>query len=205
MMKNKPNIKPIQTNKEFIEAAGIDEQDAFLAVTIRRIVARLTEIPARELVADMTFDTVMKRAGYYTDWDSISFAIEFEELFEMDINSDTWEEGQKRAQEAGYSNWFYNPDNYVPFSFLWKPFCSQKKNKILFGEWVKLTVEVVLVPIRDKISTPNDWPGLESSDLESDSVAARSPSHNALFLLNWGCFALLALIAIGFVVAKILR
>ena len=43
--------KSIQINKEFVEAAGIAEQDAFIAVAIRRIVAQMAKITARELTA----------------------------------------------------------------------------------------------------------------------------------------------------------
>ncbi|MDR3199113.1 MAG: hypothetical protein LBU34_14695, partial [Planctomycetaceae bacterium] len=67
MEKNKNTVlPPHQTNKEFVEAAQIAEQDAFIAVVIRRSMGSMLEIPVRELVADMTFETVMRRAGFYT-------------------------------------------------------------------------------------------------------------------------------------------
>ncbi|MDR2439380.1 MAG: hypothetical protein LBE12_08435 [Planctomycetaceae bacterium] len=179
--------RPHQTNKEFVEAAGIAEQDAFIAVAIRRIVGRLLEIPVRELAADMKFETVMRRAGFYTDWDALDFAHEFMKYFPltstMDIEPDTWEKGTEIAANAGYPNWFYNPDNYKLFSFLWKPFVSkQPAQKITFGEWVKLVIEIVLVPVRDKIVPPVDWTGIETSDQESDTVAQKSPCHNTQFI-----------------------
>ena len=142
---------PIQTNKEFVEAAGIAERDAFLAVAIRRAVARMVRLPARELTAEMTFDMVTRDAW---DWDTVVFAMELEQLFNIDICDAEWEKGEVAADAAGYSNWFYSVDK--------------------FGEWVKLCVEIVLAPMRDKITPPDDWPGLEASDLESDTVVAKS-------------------------------
>lgn len=50
-MKDSPMSKSIQTNKESVEAAGIAEEDAFIAVAIRRIVAKMTEIPPKQLLA----------------------------------------------------------------------------------------------------------------------------------------------------------
>ncbi|MDR2704404.1 MAG: hypothetical protein LBC02_01370 [Planctomycetaceae bacterium] len=64
-------IRAYQSNKEFIEAAGIAEHDAFIAVAIRRIVGKMLEIPARELVAELTFEAMMRRASIYTDWDAL--------------------------------------------------------------------------------------------------------------------------------------
>ncbi|MDR0336290.1 MAG: hypothetical protein LBI18_04295 [Planctomycetaceae bacterium] len=175
--------RPTQTNKEFVDAAGIAEQDAFIAVAIRRIVAKMTEIPAQELLANMTFEKVMKRQSGY-DWDSLVFAMEIEELFNFDISCDMWDQGDKLAKEAGYSNWFYNPDNDKQFSFLWKPFYPKTdEKKILFGEWVKLIIEIVLAPIREKFIPPNDWPGLEASDLDSDTVAQNSLSYSTMFCI----------------------
>jgi hypothetical protein len=155
---------PIQTNKEFVEAAGIAECDAFLAVAIRRIVARMLEIPAQELTAEKTFETIMRQAGFYTDWDELCFVGELVEQFKIKILYEEWERGQKAVR---YSNWFYNPGT-------------------TFGEWVKIGVEIILISCHEKIVLPTDWPGLEASDLESDTVILKSPVHNAMRCFFWG-------------------
>jgi len=174
---------PIQTNKEFVEAAGIAEYDAFLAVVVRRAVARMVGIPVQQLTAEMTFEAVTRKAW---DWDTLNFALELEDLFEtvLDFDEEVWVNGCEAAKAAGYPNWFYNPDNYELFSFLWKPFVSSKHEpKITFGGWVKLVVEVVLAPMRNKITFPANWPGLEASDLESDAVAES-------YFHPWSCLTL---------------
>jgi hypothetical protein len=178
-------IHPYQNNKEFIEAAGIAEQDAFIAVAIRRIVGRMLEIPVRELVAGLTFKAMMRRAGVYTDWDALVFAMEFEEYFNIDITCEMWEKCEEIAQNAGYPNWFYNPDNdkedfslfLKPFKFFWKSSISvPPPKKITFGEWVHLGIET-FSPFRNRLVPPADWTGIETSDLESDTVAQKSPHY----------------------------
>jgi len=185
----------IQTNKEFVDAAGIAEQDAFLAIGVRRTVARMLEIPAQKLTAEMTFESVIWRAE---DWDALDFGLHLMEQFPIDIGAEEWLMSNEAATVAGYPNWFYNPHNYVQFSFLWKPFVpSTPQRKMTFGEWVKLVVEVVLSPFRDRIDPPADWPGLEASDLESDAVAEKNPACAVLRFMGWG---ILGLIAIGTII-----
>ena len=154
---------PIQTNKEFVEAAGIAESDAFLAVAVRRIVARMAGIPARELTSEMTFDEMTRDVW---DWDSMVFAMELEQLFNIDISCEEWEKGEVATETIGYANWFYSTDN--------------------FGEWVKLAVEVALAPMRDKITPPADWPGLDASDLESDAVVEKGFGLDCRYCLIFG-------------------
>ena len=170
----------IQTNKEFVDSAGITEHDAFLAVAVRRIVARMLEIPAQKLTAQMTYETMFRHAGFYTDWDELCFLMELEELYNIDIDCEkVWE----AAEVAGYSNWFYRP------------------GVATFGEWVKLAVEIALAPIRGQIAPSADWPGLEASDLESDTVAGKSLVHDGLFAMTWGCMGL-AVIVVGVIILR---
>jgi hypothetical protein len=176
-------IRPYQSNKEFIEAAGIAERDAFIAVVIRRIVGKMLEIPVRELVAELTFETMMRRASIYSDWDELVFAMELEEYFNINITPEMWEKCQEIAANAGYPNWFYNPDNNKEnFSFLWKSSISvPPTKKITFGEWVHCGIET-FSPFRDQFIPPADWTGIETSDQESDTVAQKSPGHYSIFI-----------------------
>ncbi|MDR0704098.1 MAG: hypothetical protein LBF88_03840 [Planctomycetaceae bacterium] len=193
-MKIRTTLHPYQTNKEFVEAAQIAKQDAFIAVAIRRIVGNMLEIPVRELVADLTFETVMQRAGYYTDWDQGVFEMEFEEYFNITIID--CEKCYEAAKNAGYPNWFYNPDNYDDFSFLWKPFIFRPPpKKITFGEWVKIVIEKIFAPFRNEIIPLADWSGIETSDLESDTVIH---VDNFRFFLYWGCLIVTIIILLLF-------
>ncbi|MDR0705153.1 MAG: hypothetical protein LBF88_09200 [Planctomycetaceae bacterium] len=136
-MKTKNTIsRPYQTNKEFAEAAKISEQNAFIAVAIRRITGHLQNIPVRELVADSTFEAITWQRDesefFASDWNKGEFAICFELFFDIKID---WAKVDEAAKNTGYRNWFYNPDNYKMFSFLWKPFVSrQPTKKMTYGE-----------------------------------------------------------------------
>ncbi|MDR3197982.1 MAG: hypothetical protein LBU34_08965 [Planctomycetaceae bacterium] len=205
MKKNKNTVlRPHQTNKEFVEAAQIAEQDAFIAVVIRWIVGSTLEIPVRELVADMTFETAMRCSGFYTDWDEGEFTIELEEIFNINIENETVHEA---AEKAGYPNWFYNPDCPAPvfpniFRFLWKRFTSKPPaKKITFGEWVKLVVEKILAPYRSQINPPTDWQGIEASDLESDAVVLKSFVHDSQFFAFWVCWTVFVAIVVLYAIA----
>lgn len=189
-----------QNNKDFVESAGIAEQDAYLAVALRRIVAKMTEIPARELTSETTFEKIMSsKKEWTTDWDALVFAMEIEEYFNININEEKYQCGLELAERAGYSNWFYNPDNCEPFDFLWI-FVRFKKaeKKITFGEWVKVGIATVLAPIREEIVPPSDWPGLENSDRDSDAVVQKSLSHYTMSCICWTLVLIFA--AFGWVV-----
>jgi hypothetical protein len=186
--------RPHQTNKEFVEAAKISEQNAFIAVAIRRITGSLLNIPVRELVADLTFEAIMCRGEFGADWDYGEFAIQCEVCFN-DLPID-WAKIDKTAKNAGYSNWFYNPDNYKIFSFLWKPFVSrQPTKKITYGEWVYLVTEKFLAPVRDEIISPADWT-IETSDFESDAVMPKKIPYIFQFFANWGCLCVIVILLI---------
>ncbi|MGL4941694.1 MAG: hypothetical protein ACRC46_00700 [Thermoguttaceae bacterium] len=194
-----------QTNKEFVEAAGITEQDAFIAVAIRRIVADQIGFPVRELTSEITIDRVIEiMADDFVGWDEAEFLIALEEMFKIDIDSI---EIAKHMERTGHPNWFYNPDNYVMFSFLWRPFVVRTPEpKMSVGEWVRIVTEVVLAPVRAKIVPPNDWSSLESSDLDSDAVAKQSrPTHHFANVCCWGCIGLIAIVMIVVVVTRLLR
>ncbi len=197
----------IQTNKEFVDAAGITERDAFIAVAIRRIVAEMMEIPAQKLVADVTVESIIYRVSAYSDWDSSFFAMCLEEYFCVDISCEEWEKGCELAKAAGYPNWFYNPDGYKQFAPIrWLfGFSYRPDRQTTFGEWVRLAIEVVLSPVREKIDPPADWPGLDASDLESDAIAQRSPVHNGMFYAFWTIMGIAGIIAIIIMLALIFR
>ncbi|MDR2707036.1 MAG: hypothetical protein LBC02_14780 [Planctomycetaceae bacterium] len=191
-------IRPYQSNKEFIEAAGIAEQDAFIAVAIRRIVGKMLEIPARELVAELTFEAMMRRVNIYTDWDVGVFAMELEEYFKIDITPEMWEKGEEIAQSAGYPNWFYTPDNDNEYlDFLWKSSISvPPTKKITFGEWVHLGIETFSA-FRNQLIPPADWTGIETSDLESDTVAKKCPGH---YVAHFIIFAAIIVVIISLLI-----
>jgi hypothetical protein len=182
-MKKNTLSRPHQTNKEFVEAAKISEQNAFIAVAIRRITGHLQNILVRELVADLTFETVMYRDEFFcADWIREEFTICFESFFNVEID---WAKVDEAAKNTGYRNWFYNPDNYKMFSFLWKPFVSRQPiKKITYGEWFYLVTEKFLTPIRNKIIPPADWTGIKTSDLESDAVILKNIPHIRQFYEN---------------------
>jgi hypothetical protein len=168
----------------------------------------MLEIPVRELVADMTFETVMRRAGFYTGWDKGEFTIALEETFNIDIDEGKIEEA---AENAGYSNWFYNPDYPDPvfpniFFFPWKRSTSKPPlKKITLGEWVKLVVEKILAPYRSQINPPADWQGIEASDLESDAVTPKSPVHNFYFFLSWEFVTVIIFVVVSIILSFCLQ
>ncbi|MDR2704403.1 MAG: hypothetical protein LBC02_01365 [Planctomycetaceae bacterium] len=109
-----------------------------------------------------------------------------------------WGKCAEIAQNAGYPNWFYDPDNenenldiwkpfitflWKPFTFFWKPSISvPPTKKITFGEWVHFGIETFFTPFRDQLIPPTDWTGIETSDLESDTVAQKCPGHYSVFI-----------------------
>jgi len=192
---NKTMSKPIQNNEEFILVAGIAEQDAYLAIVIRRIVARMIEIPVRELTSEMTFYEMIKRQSRYCDWDALSFFIEIEEFFQINFDSI---KGSEIAVGLGYPNWFYNPDGYDDFAWIknWFVHESTPKPQITVGQWIRVGVEVVRGSVSEVLVTPENWPGIKASDLESDAIAKKSPSHNALMITQWGCISVFAIFAL---------
>jgi hypothetical protein len=200
-MKNNTMSRPQQTDKEFVEAAKISEQNIFIAVAIRRITGLLLCIPIRELVTDATFDEIRRRAGLYADWDKIDFMTHLEwYLNEDEID---WAKVDEVAKNKGYPDWFYNPDNYKNFSFFGKPFVSTPPTpKITYGEWVHLITEKFLVPVCDKITLPintppTNWTGIETSDLVSDTLISPSPSYiHILQSIIWSCLCVFAAIPI---------
>jgi hypothetical protein len=158
-----------QTNKEFIEAANISANDAYLAVAIRRITGKLLKIPAQELTAELQFEKAITNSKYNDNWDSLLFAMELEQDFNIIIDVD------KSAQNADYPNWFYNPNNRSAFYTLEKLFrklfCSKlsssSQKNITIGEWIKIMVEKILMPACNPIITPTDWT-IETSDQDTE-------------------------------------
>ena len=187
--------RPIQNNEEFILSAGIAEQDAYLAIVIRRIAARMIEIPARELTSEMTFCEMMKRQSRYCDWDALSFFIELEEFFHVCFDD---MKGSEIAVTSGYPNWFYNPDGYDDFSWIKNRFVcdSVAKPQTTIGQWIQLGIDVVKGSACVELTVPEEWPGIKASDLESDAIAEKSPSHNALLIMEWGCISVFAIFAL---------
>jgi hypothetical protein len=191
-MKKNTMSRPQQTDKEFVEATKISEQNIFIAVAIRRITGLLRRIPVRELIADATFDEIRRRESFGADWDDQDFKLDFEVYFN-DIEID-WSKVDEVAKNEGYPNWFHSPDNYKNFSFLWKPFVSTPPTpKITYGEWVHLITEKFLVPVRDKITPPVDWTGIETSDLVSDTLVTKNSYVIGRFV-NCGCWCIIVIL-----------